>query len=840
MNKAVFRAALIPALVAGGFILLDLAIDRWIGGPATLNLPHIILATTAVVIALVVTSRAIESRKTAEAALRRAHVEMETRVHERTNELARANQALQLEITERERAEAQITHLASFPQFNPNPVIEMDASGAIKYHNSAATAALAQIGAGDDCRAFCPKDMAAILQGLRKKAETRHQREVQVGGAVFSETIQVIPAFRVARIYAFDITQRKRAEEALRSAKLQTETEKRHLEAVLQALPVGVVITDAQGGVLLTNGMDEQVWGPRPVTLDVSDYAQYKAWWADSGRPVELHEWASAQAVQKGEPVFGQVLEIQRFDGGRGFILNSAVPIRGDEGRIIGSAVAIQDITELRFAEQALRASEEKYRLLFQNMAEGFGLYELLFDQDGKPVDWRILEVNDAYTRHTGIARDQIVGRRASERFPEAVPEYLPRFARVVANQTSLVFETYARAVGRHQRVVTFPAGDHRFASTIEDMSERKSAEEALRTSEAKFAAVFRFSPDGLIIAKADDGTFLDVNEAFAAALGYSRPEILAAGGKDAGSVLCTDVLKSLGELVRNREPVVDHELDLRTKDGRTATMLVSLAPIEVGEAACMLAVAHDITKRKQFEEELRQAQAELAQVAEERARTEERQRLARELHDSVSQALYGVSLGVNTALTLLETDRPKVLEALHYTLSQAHAGLTEMRALIFELRPESLQVEGLVTALTKQTAAVRASRGVEVTLNLCTEPDVPLSVKEALYRIAQQSLNNAAKHSRANRLEVRLSHRSDGLELEVSDDGVGFDPQAQYPGHLGLQSMRERAVSIGGKLEITSAKNHGTQIRVHIPISPAGEQEGEGIGKPSSPARVG
>ena len=253
-----------------------------------------------------------------------------------------------------------------------------------------------------------------------------------------------------------------------------------------------------------------------------------------------------------------------------------------------------------------------------------------------------------------------------------------------------------------------------------------------------------------------------------------------------------------------------------------------------------MLAVAHDITKRKQFEEELQQAQAELAQVAEERARTEERQRLARELHDSVSQALYGVSLGVNTALTLLETDRPKVLEALHYTLSQAHVALTEMRALIFELRPESLQVEGLVTALTKQTAAVRASRGVEVTLNLCTEPDVPLSVKEALYRIAQQGLNNAAKHSRANRLEVRLSHRSDGLELEVSDDGVGFDPQAQYPGHLGLQSMRERAVSIGGKVEITSAKNHGTQIRVHVPISPAGEQEGEGIGKPSSPARVG
>ena len=73
--------------------------------------------------------------------------------------------------------------------------------------------------------------------------------------------------------------------------------------------------------------MDAQIWGPRPITHEVDDYAQYQAWWADSGKPVEVHEWASAQAVEKGESVYGQMLEIQRFDGGRGFILNSAVPV---------------------------------------------------------------------------------------------------------------------------------------------------------------------------------------------------------------------------------------------------------------------------------------------------------------------------------------------------------------------------------------------------------------------------------------------------------------------------------------------------------------------------------
>ena len=352
------------------------------------------------------------------------------------------------------------------------------------------------------------------------------------------------------------------------------------------------------------------------------------------------------------------------------------------------------EVAERKRIEQALRASEEKYRLLFQNMAEGLALYELLYDEQGEPADWRILEVNDAYTYHTGVARDQIVGRRISELFPAAIPEYLPRFAAVIATQAPTEFETYARAIGRHQRVITFPAGGHRFANIIED-----------------------------------------------------------------------------------------------------------------------------ITERRRSEEELRQAQTELALGLQERAATEERQRLARELHDSVSQVFYGISLGANTALTLFDKDRTKVVDALNYVLSLAHTGLVEMRALIFELRPESLEMEGLIVALTKQTAAIRARHSIEVELHLCDEPDVSLPIKEALYRIAQEALQNAIKHARSERLDVRLACAPDCLTLEVCDNGVGFDPLAGYPGHLGLRSMRERAMKVGGTLDIVSAPDCGTQVRAYIPV---------------------
>ncbi len=107
----------------------------------------------------------------------------------------------------------------------------------------------------------------------------------------------------------------------------------------------------------------------------------------------------------------------------------------------------------------------------------------------------------------------------------------------------------------------------------------------------------------------------------------------------------------------------------------------------------------------------------------------------------------------------------------------------------------------------------------------------MPLAVKEALYRIAQEALQNAVKHARSQRLDVRLICAPDGLLLEVCDNGAGFDPLASYPGHLGLRSMRERAIGVGGTLDIVSAPDCGTQIRARIPIPAETAPNGAGAG---------
>lgn len=209
---------------------------------------------------------------------------------------------------------------------------------------------------------------------------------------------------------------------------------------------------------------------------------------------------------------------------------------------------------------------------------------------------------------------------------------------------------------------------------------------------------------------------------------------------------------------------------------------------------------------------------ARLFVEAQGKAALEERQKLARELHDSVSQALYGIALGARTARELLERDPPRAAGPIDYVASLAEAGLAEMRALIFELRPESLATEGLVAALSKQAGSLRARHGLTVTATLGAEPDVPLHVKEALYRIAQEALHNIIRHARATHVELHLTSSERDVELTVRDDGQGFEAGGTFPGHLGLRSMRERAVSLGGEIRVESAPGAGTCITVRIP----------------------
>lgn len=207
-----------------------------------------------------------------------------------------------------------------------------------------------------------------------------------------------------------------------------------------------------------------------------------------------------------------------------------------------------------------------------------------------------------------------------------------------------------------------------------------------------------------------------------------------------------------------------------------------------------------------------------LARQAQELAALQERQRLARELHDSVPQTLYSISLGAHTAREALESDPGEAIAPLEYVIALVEAGLAEMRVLIFELRPESLATEGIIAALSKQLALLRTHYKLSVEAHLGEEPALSLENKQALYRIAQEALHNIVKHAHARTVLLRLSRQDNELILEVRDDGKGFDPTGPFPGHLGLHSIQERTARLGGTCSIESAPAQGTRLCVCIP----------------------
>ena len=194
-----------------------------------------------------------------------------------------------------------------------------------------------------------------------------------------------------------------------------------------------------------------------------------------------------------------------------------------------------------------------------------------------------------------------------------------------------------------------------------------------------------------------------------------------------------------------------------------------------------------------------------------------ERNRLALDLHDAVSQKLFGLVLAAESAGTLLERDPGAAREQVAKLQTLAQEARNELRSLVFELRPPDLERDGLCGTLRKHVELLRRLQPVEIDLDLEAELEREPSRDRELLRIAQEAINNSLRHARARHLAVRLRREDGRVRLEIEDDGVGFDLSARAlrATHLGLTSMEERTERIGGRLEISSAAGSGTKVRV-------------------------
>jgi signal transduction histidine kinase len=211
---------------------------------------------------------------------------------------------------------------------------------------------------------------------------------------------------------------------------------------------------------------------------------------------------------------------------------------------------------------------------------------------------------------------------------------------------------------------------------------------------------------------------------------------------------------------------------------------------------------------------------ADLLERSRELSVVEERNRLARELHDAVSQTLFSATLTAEAAAELVPADPEAAQREIRRAGELLQEASTELRALIFQLRPAELERAGLTETLRKHVEVVTRVHQAPVEFRAGPEGRQRAAVEQGAYRIAQEALANAVRHSGAGRIEVELAcDGNGGLRLAVIDDGAGFDPDdpALASSHLGLTSMRERAEELGGELRISSRQGSGTSIVLEV-----------------------
>ncbi|MFD2369185.1 histidine kinase [Brevibacillus sp. GCM10020057] len=281
------------------------------------------------------------------------------------------------------------------------------------------------------------------------------------------------------------------------------------------------------------------------------------------------------------------------------------------------------------------------------------------------------------------------------------------------------------------------------------------------------------------------------------------------------------------GNLLKKRV-IVLWEAAMKLGRGMLSYRVPELGYDEIGELGWQLnRLASQWEEQVASLQRLSNHNAALADQLRQAAVTEERQRLARELHDAVSQQLFAIAMTTAALKRLVEKNPQRAAQQIELVEEMAAAAQAEMRALLLHLRPATLQNKTLKDAILELLDELTRKNALEITGEIESVEGLPSGIEDHLFRILQESLSNTLRHARASRIAVKLFTLQDQVRLRVTDDGVGFDPDGEKLTSYGLRSMQERVAEVGGSMEIYSAQGKGTQIEVRIPLMPQTDREG-------------
>jgi PAS domain S-box-containing protein len=430
-----------------------------------------------------------------------------------------------------------------------------------------------------------------------------------------------------------------------------------------------------------------------------------------------------------------------------------------------------------------------------------------------------------------GLSGFQSLGKTDAEIWPaELAAEYQTNDQQVIAAKKPLhTVEHYLHEGKQHCMVGSkFPIFDKTGTVALVggagvDITERIEAEKALRDSEYRLRAILQTAMDGFWRADGQ-GRFLEVNEAYCRMSAYSEQELLAMSISDVeAQEMPSEVVAHIRRIMARGED--RFESRHRRKDGSIFPVEVS-AQYRTPDGGQMVAFLRDITERKQAENVLRDSGIQLQALARRlvELRESERKELARELHDRVGQNLTALKINIDMLqLALAKQGNDEVLSRVADSSALLESTMDTIENVMSELRPPMLDEYGLTGALEWHASNFTRRTGIVVMVR-SSEPAVrpPPSVEIALFRIAQEGLNNVVKHAGARRVEVALSYANGECVMSVQDDGIGIngvdDASGRRLAGFGMVTMRERAQAVGGHFEILALPDRGTRLTARVP----------------------
>jgi len=585
--------------------------------------------------------------------------------------------------------------------------------------------------------------------------------------------------------------------------------------ATFNQAPIGITVADASGRYIAANASFLALLGygeDELLRMTIFDLTHPD----DAAATQRSFEQVLSGAVERVE------LEKRylRRDGRAVWTRLNVSRIVDAEGRVTRLVAQVEDIAERRAMEEQLREREARLHAFTSHSPSVMFL---------KRADGRYRFVNQRFLERYAVRREQVIGRTDAELFPQKLAHALARNdAEVIARGEPMQHEESGERISL---VVKFPVFDAAGKATgvggIEtDVTELKRAEQALREQRTLLAEAqkiaglgcWEWDPASGRLAWSDElyRIYGVTPESFQPSFENYLERVHPEDRQQVGTMVARVLMD--GRDVEMQERVVrpggevrylrSHGAVVRNAEGRPVKMF----------GACF-----DVTEQRHSEAALRQAAADLHALTRRLVQAEEaeRRRIARELHDRVGQTLSALNIQLDIVLAQLEAP-PELRQRLEDAVALVGRTLESIEGVMAELRPPLLDEYGLGDALTWHGEELAQRTGLKVAV-ADLAPDATKKLRPeaaaALFRIAQEALNNVVKHARASNVGIEISAGEDGVALEVRDDGKGFDAAAAPRGRLGMSTMRERAEAAGGRIELKSSPGAGTTVRARVPL---------------------